>query len=306
MSGSWGAAARERSPGRGRGLSRQNGWALLRSGELQRCVSVGDKGPSLNWRKESAPWGMGQRPWSQTLTHSPCSRNPRVSSEIRYRKQPWSLVKSLIEKNSWSGIEDYFHHLGRGWKVVGTGMTRGLVRGSHAEASPVSTERELAKAEKLSLEEGGKDARGLLSGLRRRKRPLSWRGHGDGPQHPDPDPCARAAMHTSGASAQAWSGQAEEEGPGGHAGMGLSDSHLSDFSRLPQLALLGTVRGPGPWGRHPQRPCSHQRCVSKGPGLWGHPGLDLHSGYVTSGRCLGSLDLCRSGNMGAPYSQKQR
>lgn len=40
--------------------------------------------------------------------------DPRVSSEIRYRKQPWSLVKSLIEKNSWSGIEDYFHHLGRG------------------------------------------------------------------------------------------------------------------------------------------------------------------------------------------------
>ncbi|MXQ83569.1 hypothetical protein E5288_WYG014594 [Bos mutus] len=73
----------------------------------------------------------------------------RVSSEIRYRKQPWSLVKSLIEKNSWSGIEDYFHHL----------------------------ERELAKAEKLSLEEGGKDTRGLLSGLRRRKRPLSWRAH---------------------------------------------------------------------------------------------------------------------------------
>nr|XP_023395595.1 GRAM domain-containing protein 1A [Loxodonta africana] len=34
----------------------------------------------------------------------PC---PRVSSEIRYRKQPWSLVKSLIEKNSWSGIEDH-------------------------------------------------------------------------------------------------------------------------------------------------------------------------------------------------------
>ncbi|KAK2102447.1 Protein Aster-A, partial [Saguinus oedipus] len=83
-----------------------------------------------------------------------------VSSEIRYQKQPWSLAKSLIEKNSWSGIEDYFHHL----------------------------ERELAKAEKLSLEEGGKDARGLLSGLRQQKRPLSWRAPGDGPQHPDPDP----------------------------------------------------------------------------------------------------------------------
>ncbi|XP_019566193.2 protein Aster-A isoform X1 [Rhinolophus sinicus] len=110
----------------------------------------------------------------------------RVSSEIRYRKQPWSLVKSLIEKNSWSGIEDYFHHL----------------------------ERELAKAEKLSLEESGKDARGLLSGLRRRKRPLSWRGHGDGPQHPDPDPCARAGMHTSGSLSSRFSEPAVDQGPG--------------------------------------------------------------------------------------------
>uniref|UniRef100_A0A8C9APS0 GRAM domain containing 1A n=1 Tax=Prolemur simus TaxID=1328070 RepID=A0A8C9APS0_PROSS len=110
----------------------------------------------------------------------------RVSSEIRYRKQPWSLVKSLIEKNSWSGIEDYFHHL----------------------------ERELAKAEKLSLEEGGKDARGLLSGLRRRKRPLSWRGHGDGPQHPDPDPCARAGVHTSGSLGSRFSELSSDQGPG--------------------------------------------------------------------------------------------
>ncbi|GAB1291921.1 Protein Aster-A [Apodemus speciosus] len=92
-----------------------------------------------------------------------------VSSEIRYRKQPWSLVKSLIEKNSWSGIEDYFHHL----------------------------DRELAKAEKLSLEEGGKDARGLLSGLRRRKRPLSWRG-----------------MHTSGSLSSRFSEPSVDQGPG--------------------------------------------------------------------------------------------
>ncbi|XP_023577305.1 GRAM domain-containing protein 1A isoform X1 [Octodon degus] len=110
----------------------------------------------------------------------------RVSSEIRYRKQPWSLVKSLIEKNSWSGIEDYFHHL----------------------------ERELAKAEKLSLEEGGKDARSLLSGLRRRKRPLSWRGHSDGPQHPDPDPCARGGMHTSGSLSSRFSEPSVDQGPG--------------------------------------------------------------------------------------------
>ncbi|XP_006065338.1 protein Aster-A isoform X2 [Bubalus bubalis] len=110
----------------------------------------------------------------------------RVSSEIRYRKQPWSLVKSLIEKNSWSGIEDYFHHL----------------------------ERELAKAEKLSLEEGGKDARGLLSGLRRRKRPLSWRAHGDGTPHPDPDPCARTGMHTSGSLSSRFSEPSMDQGPG--------------------------------------------------------------------------------------------
>lgn len=36
----------------------------------------------------------------------------RVSTELRYRKQPWGLVKSFIEKNFWSGLEDYFRHLG--------------------------------------------------------------------------------------------------------------------------------------------------------------------------------------------------
>ncbi|KAM9431891.1 protein Aster-A isoform 2-T4 [Clarias gariepinus] len=35
----------------------------------------------------------------------------RVSSDICYRKQPWSLVKALIEKNTWSGIEEYFRHM---------------------------------------------------------------------------------------------------------------------------------------------------------------------------------------------------
>lgn len=37
----------------------------------------------------------------------------RVSTELRYRKQPWGLVKSFIEKNFWSGLEDYFRHLGK-------------------------------------------------------------------------------------------------------------------------------------------------------------------------------------------------
>lgn len=65
---------------------------------------------------------MGQQGWSLTLTPLLHSSIPRVSSEIRYRKQPWSLVKSLIEKNSWSGIEDYFHHLGRRQSRTGPGM----------------------------------------------------------------------------------------------------------------------------------------------------------------------------------------
>lgn len=35
----------------------------------------------------------------------------RVSTDLKYRKQPWSFVKSLIEKNSWSSLEDYFKKL---------------------------------------------------------------------------------------------------------------------------------------------------------------------------------------------------
>ncbi|KAM4534214.1 protein Aster-C isoform 2-T3 [Odontesthes bonariensis] len=35
----------------------------------------------------------------------------RVYSDVKYRKQPWGLIKSFITKNSWSGIEDYFRQL---------------------------------------------------------------------------------------------------------------------------------------------------------------------------------------------------
>ncbi|XP_062064313.1 protein Aster-C isoform X4 [Lepus europaeus] len=35
----------------------------------------------------------------------------RVSTDLKYRKQPWGLVKSLIEKNSWSSLEHYFKQL---------------------------------------------------------------------------------------------------------------------------------------------------------------------------------------------------
>lgn len=37
----------------------------------------------------------------------------RVSTELRYRKQPWGLVKGFIERNFWSGLDEYFRHLGR-------------------------------------------------------------------------------------------------------------------------------------------------------------------------------------------------
>uniref|UniRef100_A0A8C6T999 GRAM domain containing 1A n=1 Tax=Neogobius melanostomus TaxID=47308 RepID=A0A8C6T999_9GOBI len=42
----------------------------------------------------------------------------RVSSNICYRKQPWSLVKTLIEKNTWSGIEEYYRHMGRSHDIT--------------------------------------------------------------------------------------------------------------------------------------------------------------------------------------------
>lgn len=147
----------------------------------------------------------------------------------------------------------------------GHGLGDGLARDGHPEPPLFYVERELTKAEKLSLEEGGKDARSLLSGLRRRKRPLSWRAHGDGPQHPDPDPCARAGMHTSGAFRWGWVGV----GGGSGAWAGPSDSKLPSC-RLPQLPLLRTVCGPGPRGRHPQCPGSHQHRVSKRQEQWPH------------------------------------
>ncbi|XP_036210023.1 protein Aster-B isoform X3 [Myotis myotis] len=47
-----------------------------------------------------------------TLTRVARSKSRlRVSTELRYRKQPWGLVKTFIEKNFWSGLEDYFRHL---------------------------------------------------------------------------------------------------------------------------------------------------------------------------------------------------
>nr|XP_014971477.1 protein Aster-B isoform X5 [Macaca mulatta] len=71
----------------------------------------------------------------------------RVSTELRYRKQPWGLVKTFIEKNFWSGLEDYFRHL----------------------------ESELAKTESTYLAEmhrqSPKEKASKTTTVRRRKRP---------------------------------------------------------------------------------------------------------------------------------------
>ncbi|KAM7390472.1 hypothetical protein PAMA_008569 [Pampus argenteus] len=67
----------------------------------------------------------------------------RVYTDVKYKKQPWGLVKSFITKNSWSGIEDYFRQL----------------------------EVELLE-EEAEMNQGGGDS-GKISGLRRRRRTYS-------------------------------------------------------------------------------------------------------------------------------------
>lgn len=63
---------------------------------------------------------------------------PRVSTELRYRKQPWGLVKTFIEKNFWSGLEDYFRHLGEPPARGGGDGETEVLEGSHGfpESAP--------------------------------------------------------------------------------------------------------------------------------------------------------------------------
>ncbi|XP_023272750.1 GRAM domain-containing protein 1C [Seriola lalandi dorsalis] len=67
----------------------------------------------------------------------------RVYTDVKYKKQPWGLVKSFITKNSWSGIQDYFRQL----------------------------ETELLE-EEAEMNQGGGDS-GKMGGLRRRRRTYS-------------------------------------------------------------------------------------------------------------------------------------
>ncbi|KAM4619807.1 protein Aster-B [Polymixia lowei] len=71
----------------------------------------------------------------------------RVSTELRYRKQPWGLVKGFIERNFWSGLDEYYRHL----------------------------ELELSKVEEVLTEHHRQSpkSKAVRSGaVRRRKRPL--------------------------------------------------------------------------------------------------------------------------------------
>ncbi|XP_059394922.1 protein Aster-B isoform X1 [Carassius carassius] len=72
----------------------------------------------------------------------------RVSAELRYRKQPWGLVKGFIERNFWSGLDEYFRYL----------------------------ELELSKVQLVLSEPHGQSpkSKGLrTTTVRRRKRPLT-------------------------------------------------------------------------------------------------------------------------------------
>uniref|UniRef100_A0A3Q2PRV2 GRAM domain containing 1C n=1 Tax=Fundulus heteroclitus TaxID=8078 RepID=A0A3Q2PRV2_FUNHE len=88
----------------------------------------------------------------------------RVYSDVKYRKQPWGLVKSFITKNSWSGIEENFKQL---------------------EAELLEEEAEMNQAAVES---------GKLGGVRRRRRTFSRtlldhkrpsKQYGQDPEHRD-------------------------------------------------------------------------------------------------------------------------
>ncbi|KAK2844947.1 hypothetical protein Q5P01_011606 [Channa striata] len=80
----------------------------------------------------------------------------RISSDICYRKQPWSLVKALIEKNTWSGIEEYYRHM-------------------ESEVCKLETLLQSEVSVVTSAEAVGADAAKTPPALRRRKRVCSRR-----------------------------------------------------------------------------------------------------------------------------------
>ncbi|XP_063798311.1 protein Aster-A isoform X2 [Pseudophryne corroboree] len=100
----------------------------------------------------------------------------RVSSEICYRKQPWSLVRSIIEKNSWNGMEEHFRQLDKTTSSYICVLT--MPTPTSICTTPLPSSEAVVKLEQSCVEELGVREK---PSLRRRKRTLSWKTH-----HADP------------------------------------------------------------------------------------------------------------------------
>ncbi|KAG5861896.1 hypothetical protein JTB14_007495 [Gonioctena quinquepunctata] len=50
---------------------------------------------------------------------SDTSSSMKVFAQIKYKKSVWGLVKGMIERNCWSGVEDFFAHLSRSLHLEG-------------------------------------------------------------------------------------------------------------------------------------------------------------------------------------------
>lgn len=99
----------------------------------------------------------------------------RVSTELRYRKQPWGLVKGFIERNFWSGIEDNFRHLGESCLTAKWLPVSVFLHLSHLQPFISPSEMSLTKLEEILTESHqlSPKAKGVKnSTVRRKKRPL--------------------------------------------------------------------------------------------------------------------------------------
>ncbi|MGH0154290.1 UNVERIFIED_CONTAM: hypothetical protein FKN15_057459, partial [Acipenser sinensis] len=112
-----------------------------------------------------------------------------VSSDIRYRKQPWNLVKVLIEKNTWSGIEEHFRHLELEVSKVEALLKADAVGGENLGKLPALRRRKRNLIRKTHLGEG-------LGAMGADKERTSRGGHGAG-MRSDPSPSRAGESNSS-------------------------------------------------------------------------------------------------------------
>ncbi|XP_039112575.1 protein Aster-C isoform X2 [Hyaena hyaena] len=98
----------------------------------------------------------------------------RVSTDLKYRKQPWGIIKSLIEKNSWSSLEDSFKQLESdllmeesvlNQSIEDTGKLSGLRRRRRTFNRTAETVPKLSS--QRSSGDVGLDAKGDISGKKK-------------------------------------------------------------------------------------------------------------------------------------------